>query len=222
MSVTIDTIPVGPLETNCYLVGDPDSREAFIVDPGAEPETILARVSDGGWTINCITITHAHFDHVLAVGPLVRELKTPFLVPPKDLPVLKYAHESASTWTGLPGDPIPTHDGTLEEGDTVSAGPFTFTVVETPGHSPGGICLIGERHAFVGDTVFAGSVGRTDFPGGDFPTLMKSIREKLLVLDDDVILYTGHGPATTVGEERRTNPFILQMDEPTGLHGSVL
>ncbi|MFC1627717.1 MBL fold metallo-hydrolase [Gemmatimonadota bacterium] len=222
MSITIDTIPVGPLATNCYLVGDPDTRDAFIVDPGAEPETILMRVSAGEWIVNYITITHAHFDHVLAVGPLVRELKAPFLVPPKDLAVLAHAHESASTWIGLPGDPIPPHDGTVEEADTITVGAYTFIVAETPGHSPGGICLIGENHAFVGDTVFAGSVGRTDFPGGDFPTLMKSIREKILVLDDEVVLHTGHGPATTVGEERRTNPFILQMDELADMHGSVL
>ncbi len=219
MSVLIDAIPVGPLATNCYLVGDPDTRQAFIVDPGAEPETILSRVSDGGWTIDYITITHAHFDHVMAVGPLVRELKAPFLVPPKDLPVLERAHESASAWIGDPGDPIPPHDGTLKEGDTIAAGSHTFTVAETPGHSPGGICLIGDGHAFVGDTIFEGSIGRTDFPGGDFPTLMRSIREKILVLDDGVVLHTGHGPATTVGEERRTNPFILQMDELTELHG---
>ncbi|MFC1499390.1 MBL fold metallo-hydrolase [Candidatus Zixiibacteriota bacterium] len=220
--MTIDTIPVGQLATNCYLVGDPETREACIVDPGAEPETILKRVRGGEWAVNYITITHGHFDHVLAAGPLVRELKAPFLVPPKDLPILKHAHESASSWTGTPGDPIPLHDGVLEEAGTITVGAYTFTVAETPGHSPGGICLIGEMHAFVGDTVFAGSVGRTDFPGGDFPTLMQSIREKILVLDDDVVLYTGHGPATTVGEERMTNPFILQMDELAGMHGSVL
>ncbi len=222
MSVQIDTIPVGPLATNCYLVGDSDTGEAFIVDPGAEPETILSRVSDGGWTIAYITITHAHFDHVMAVGPLVRELKAPFLVPPGDLPVLERAHESASAWIGDPGDPIPPHDGTLAEGDTITAGSFTFTVAETPGHSPGGICLIGNGHAFVGDTIFEGSIGRTDFPGGDFPTLMRSIREKILVLDDSVVLHTGHGPATTVGDERQTNPFILQMDELMELQGGTI
>jgi glyoxylase-like metal-dependent hydrolase (beta-lactamase superfamily II) len=222
VSVVIETIPVGALATNCHLVGDPDSRKAFIVDPGAEPETILSKVSEGKWAIDYITITHAHFDHVMAAGQLVNELKAPFLVPPKDLPVLARANESSTNWFGDPGDPIPPHDGTLEEGDTVSAGSFTFTVAETPGHSPGGICLIGDGCAFVGDTIFAGSVGRTDFPGGDFPTLMKSIREKILVLDDGVVLHTGHGPATTVGEERRTNPFILQMDELLDLPGGTI
>lgn len=199
------------MATNCYLAGDTDSHQAFILDPGFEPETILEAVADGGWSVTDVLLTHGHFDHLLAAGEVLKELEARFLVPAGEVEALKRAPDSARSWLGIEMDPVPEHDGTLSGGVAVSAGSHQFRVVDTPGHSSGGISLIGDGVAFVGDTIFAGSIGRTDFPGGDYDTLMKSIRDELLILDDDTVLYCGHGPATTVGQERRSNPFILQM-----------
>lgn len=210
LPLSIDTITVGPLATNCYLAGDSESGEAFIVDPGFESATILSAVSKGSWSVTGVIITHAHFDHIVAAKEVVESLDAPLLVPSGEVELLNRAPESARSWLGIEMEPLPPYR-TVSEGDTISAGRFSFRVVDTPGHSPGGISLIGEGAAFVGDTVFAGSIGRTDFPGGDFEVLMASIRDKLLPLDDNTTLYCGHGPSTTIGEERRTNPFILQM-----------
>lgn len=207
----IQTITVGPLAVNCYLVGDPDTRQAFILDPGAEPERILDAASGGGWTVTSILVTHAHFDHVLGVQGLVETTGAPFLMHPDGVKLLERVPEVTQRWLGIDFPAPPQPDGFISEGDTVEAGGFTFRVVDTPGHSPGGICLIGEGEAFVGDTLFEGSIGRTDLPGADYEVLMTSICEKLLPLDDDTVLYPGHGPATTVGVERKTNPFILQL-----------
>lgn len=213
MSLSIDTITVGPMATNCYLVGDTDSHQAFIVDPGFEPGVILKVVADGGWSVTDVLITHGHFDHLLAAGEVLKDLEARFLVPHGEVAVLKRAPDSARAWVGLEVEPVPEYDGTLSGGTTISVGSHEFRVADTPGHSPGGISLIGDGVAFVGDTIFAGSIGRTDLPGGNYELLMKSIRNELLTLDDDTVLYCGHGPETTVGQERRSNPFILQMPD---------
>jgi glyoxylase-like metal-dependent hydrolase (beta-lactamase superfamily II) len=208
--LSIQTITVGPLAVNCYLVGDSDSREAIIIDPGAEPERILAAVSSGGWTVNCVIVTHAHFDHVLAAEAVLETTGAPFLMHPMEVILLERVPDVALRWLGVNTDPPPHPERLVTEGDTIRAGDYSFTVAETPGHSPGGICLVGEEEVFVGDTVFEGSIGRTDLPGANLETLITSIREKLLPLDGGTVLYPGHGPPTTIDREKKTNPFFLQ------------
>jgi glyoxylase-like metal-dependent hydrolase (beta-lactamase superfamily II) len=211
VALTVDKIEVGLLATNCYLVGDSETRETFIVDPGADVEILLDRISAAGWEITAVVLTHAHFDHVLAAGEIVNELGVPLLASAPEAIVLTHAPDVARRWLGVEVPPPPAPDRILTSGDTLTVGTATFRVADTPGHSPGGITLIGDDRAFVGDTIFAGSVGRADLPGGDFDQLMASIRDEILTLPDETVLHCGHGPDTTVGEERRTNPFILQM-----------
>jgi len=207
----IETITVGPLAENCYLLGDPDSKEAVLIDPGDEGERILAVVREGGWQVREVLLTHAHFDHVLAVGEVVATLQVPFRVPEGERGALQAAPGIALLWTGEEPDPPPEPDGGLPDGTTIPVGSLRFLVRSTPGHSPDSVCLIGEGVAVVGDVLFAGSVGRTDLPGGDWDTLMDSIQEVLLPLPDETVVYPGHGPATTIGQERRTNPFVVPL-----------
>jgi glyoxylase-like metal-dependent hydrolase (beta-lactamase superfamily II) len=211
MNPHIEMLTVGPLAVNCYLVGDPESRGAVVIDPGDEAERILATVADGSWRVSAIVLTHAHFDHVLAVREVKEATGAPFLLPPGEVALLKRAPEVLEQWMGMRIDPPPDPDGHLSGGDTLDVGNLRYNVVGTPGHSPDAICLIGESEAFVGDTLFAGSIGRTDLPGADHQTLMDSIARELLPLDDEMVLYPGHGPKTTMGRERRFNPFVVDL-----------
>jgi len=216
MEPYIQMITVGPLATNCYLIGDPRSREAVLVDPGEEAGRILEAVEQGAWRVHSVLLTHAHFDHVLAAGQIVNTLEVPFLVPPGEWELLRRAPEIAEQLLGTAVDPPPEPDGGLQDGVEVKMGSITLTVAETPGHSPASVSLVGEGEVFVGDVLFAGSIGRTDLPGADHATLMRSIEQVLLPLDDDVRVFPGHGPPTTIGRERRTNPFILELLERGG------
>jgi len=204
----IETITVGPLAVNCYLAGDPQGGDALLVDPGAEPERILRTIREGDWQVQQVLLTHAHFDHLLGLDAVREALGTPVLLPEGEEEMLERVPEAVRAWLGtevpVPADP----DRLLREGEELSVGGEAFRVLSTPGHSPGSITLAGEGIAFVGDAVFAGSIGRTDLPGGDHDQLMESIREQILTLPDDTRLYPGHGPATTVGRERRENPFL--------------
>jgi hydroxyacylglutathione hydrolase len=204
-------IPNGQFVENCYLVVDEAARECAIVDPGEEAGLILHKVAASGAQPVAIWLTHAHIDHVLGVPRVVAETGAPVWLHPSDRPLYDAVPDQAA-WFGLAAAALPPPDCSFVHGETVRAGGLEFAVRHAPGHSPGSVCLVGNGVVFGGDVLFAGSIGRTDLPGGDFDTLIASIERELLSLPDATIVYTGHGPETTVGRERRTNPFL------TGAH----
>ncbi len=203
----IKTITVGPIMTNCYVVGCEETRKGAVIDPGDDVDRILLTAADEKLSIDCIINTHGHFDHVGGNSRLKKATGAQLLIHAKDAPMLARAAETAAAW-GLQADNSPAPDRLLAETDTVQVGGLTFRILHTPGHTPGGISLLCDGHVFVGDTLFAGSVGRTDFPGGDFDTLKKSIQQKLFALDDQVVVWPGHNQETTIGREKRSNPFV--------------
>lgn len=200
--------PVGPLACNCYIVGDESTKQALVIDPGGDADVLAADIVAQGLTITGLIATHAHFDHVLAAERLRALTGAPFYLHPLDVPVLAWLQESGRLFLGADLPPPPEVDSEAHEGDVLTAGTAELTVVHTPGHSPGSISLIAPGAVFAGDTLFAGSVGRTDLPGGDHQALLHSVRSKLFTLDDDLPVYPGHGPATTLAEEMRSNPFV--------------
>ncbi|MDX1707310.1 MAG: MBL fold metallo-hydrolase [Desulfobacterales bacterium] len=203
----IKTLPVGPIMANCFIVGCEETLQAVIIDPGDEPEKILKAVSDSKLTVSHIINTHGHFDHVSANKNIHAATRAPILIHAMDAPMLAKIAASAANW-GLTAEDSPPPDRTIDDGDTIAVGNITLNVIHTPGHTPGGVSLFADGHVFVGDTLFAGSIGRTDFPGGSFETLKSSIQGKLFALAENVRVYTGHGPETTIGHEKRTNPFV--------------
>ena len=205
----IDTIVVGQLQTNCYIIRS--GREAIIVDPGAEPDRILRFVKDSGLTPNLIVVTHTHFDHVLGVDKLRNELKIPFQIHQDDLPILESMQTRVRQFMGFDVPPPPKCDGFLKDGDSLKAGTERVQVIHTPGHSPGSISLKGDGYVLTGDALFNQSIGRTDLPGGDLETLLKSIRTRLFTLSDETVVYPGHGPDTSIGDEKLANPFVGRM-----------
>ena len=164
-------------------------------------------MADLDLNVKTIINTHGHFDHVSANKGMHTATNAPILIHALDAPMLEKISASAANW-GLSAEDSPPPDRTINDGDTITFGQITLKVIHTPGHTPGGISLFTDGHVFVGDTLFAGSIGRTDFPGGDFATLKSSIQEKLFKLADDVRVYTGHGPETTIGHEKQHNPFV--------------
>lgn len=200
-------ISVGPLQVNCFLVACQNTHKAIVIDPGEDGPRILHLAKSEGLEIETVVNTHAHFDHVGANQPVIEATGAKFMLHEADLPLLKLASNHAQAY-GLTVTPSPEPDKLLKQGDSFTLGDLTFTVFHVPGHSPGGICLLSEGHLFVGDVLFAGSIGRTDLPGGDFDALVEGIREKLFNLPDETIVHTGHGPDTTIGRERRMNPFV--------------
>jgi hydroxyacylglutathione hydrolase len=202
------TRPVGPLECNCYIVGDRATKQAIVIDPGGDADVIADVIASNDLRIVSIVATHAHFDHILAAARLREITGASFHLHDDDRVLLDWMQTSGRLWLGVELPPPPDVDRPAPEGEILTAGRVRLEVLHTPGHSPGSISLIGEDAIFSGDTLFAGSVGRTDLPGGDTSSLIKAITDKLMVFDDDVPVHPGHGPATTIGEERRFNPFL--------------
>jgi glyoxylase-like metal-dependent hydrolase (beta-lactamase superfamily II) len=203
----VKRIVVGPLASNCYLVRCSDNGEALVIDPGAEPEVILKQLEMEGLTLRYIINTHGHGDHIGANAALKELTGAAILIHAGDAPMLTSAVKNLSAW--LDGGIVsPPADRTLADGDELRCGDIVFKVLATPGHTPGGISILGPGVVFTGDTLFQGSIGRTDFPGGSFTVLLKSIREKLLILPDETLVYPGHGPATSIGREKMENPFL--------------
>ncbi|MEZ4588879.1 MAG: MBL fold metallo-hydrolase [Gemmatimonadales bacterium] len=200
-------IPNGGFAQNCYLLVAADGRRAVIVDPGEESDTFLARIESEQLEIEAIWLTHAHIDHVFGVGAIKEATGAPIYLHPADR-VLYDAMPSQARAFGFQVDPLPPPDHELAHGDRLSLGEEQLEVRFAPGHSPGSVCLVGDGYVLAGDVLFQGSIGRTDLPGGDFDTLISSIREQLLTLPDETRVFSGHGPPTTVGQERRTNPFL--------------
>jgi hydroxyacylglutathione hydrolase len=202
------TRPVGPLECNCYIVGDRATKQAIVIDPGGDADVIAEVIASNDLRIVTIVATHAHFDHILAAARLREITGASFHLHDDDRVLLDWMQTSGRLWLGVELPPPPDVDRPAPEGEVLTAGRVRLEVLHTPGHSPGSISLIGDDAIFSGDTLFAGSVGRTDLPGGDTSSLIKAITDKLMAFDDDVPVHPGHGPATTIGEERRFNPFL--------------
>jgi glyoxylase-like metal-dependent hydrolase (beta-lactamase superfamily II) len=201
------TLPNGVFAENTYLVADPERREAAVVDPGEDAALFLARLAREGWKATAIWLTHAHLDHVAGVAQVKAATGADIWLHPADRALYDAAPHQARMF-GLTAEAPPPPEHALAEGMTVSVGSWSFRVLHTPGHTPGHVTLVGQGLAFVGDVLFAGSVGRTDLPGGDTDALLSSIRVKLFALPDETLVLSGHGPATTIGAEKRSNPFV--------------
>lgn len=205
--LAVRTFVVGPFLENTYLLWDSITREAVVIDPGAEEDLLLRQIENDGLRPIAIVNTHAHPDHVGAVAALRRALDVPFYLHPGDQFLLD-ALPRVCAELGIPAIEKPPVDHSLGEGDTLPLGAHRIRVLETPGHSPGSVSLHADGMLFSGDALFQGSIGRTDFPGGSLPVLLGSIREKILTLPGTTRVYPGHGPPTTVDDERRQNPFL--------------
>ena len=198
---------VGPLDVNCYLLACEETRKGIVVDPGDDLEAILQLIANNDLDIVEIVATHGHFDHIGRVASLKKKTGAPFAIHKADLFMVKGLADIAA-FLGFQTDPPPAVERFIDEGDTIVFGRETLNIRHVPGHAPGNIALTWPGHAIIGDTVFAGSIGRTDLEGADLQTLMHSIRTKILTLPGDTILHPGHGPTTTVDREKRINPFL--------------
>jgi len=202
----IRTFQVTPFVVNCFVVKD--ANEALIIDPGDATPSIL-RSLDGS-TVRMIVNTHCHCDHCGGNAALITKTGAPLAIHKEELPLLRSMEVQAQMF-GVSVTPSPDPDRFLKEGDVIEVGKVSLRVLHAPGHSPGHIVLVGDGLVFAGDVLFEGSIGRTDLPGGDYYQLLESIRTKLLTLPDRTVVYTGHGPATTIGAERRANPFLVGL-----------
>ena len=201
------SIVVGPLQVNCLVLACEDTKEGILIDPGDNVPGILKLIEEDDIRIKEIVATHGHFDHIGRVKTLKETLQVPFAIHEDDLFLVEGLVEIAS-FLDIDTDEAPEVDRFIQIGEDINFGKESLSVIHTPGHAPGNITLLWPGHAIVGDVLFAGSIGRTDLEGADPDILMKSIREKLLPLPDETVVYPGHGPFTTIGQERTTNPFL--------------
>ncbi|MFN8377009.1 MAG: MBL fold metallo-hydrolase [Anaerolineae bacterium] len=216
MTLAIKRLTLGIASTNCYIIGDEDTKEAVLIDPVDRAPLLLKTAQDSGWTIKLILATHGHFDHVLASKELKELTGAPFYIHKNDLPFLQRLPETGVRFTGAAFPEAAVPDRILTDGpESIAVGAIRLETLFTPGHAPGHISFFMREHniVFSGDCLFAGSIGRTDIPGADYPRLMKSIFEKLVPLGDEVRVLPGHMQETTIGEERRTNPFLLSYEQ---------
>jgi hydroxyacylglutathione hydrolase len=204
-----EVLPVGPLQCNCSVVGDEQTREAMVIDPGADVEYVLGIVRKHGLRVMQIVVTHGHIDHVGGAMKLRRATGAPILLNQNDDPQLKLLDLQAA-WVGMPAPGKVEVDSSPRDGDRLRTGNLEAAVMHTPGHTEGSICLYfaPQKMLIAGDTLFAGSIGRTDLPGGSFEKIMRSLHQRVLALPDDTVVIPGHGPRTTVAEERASNPFL--------------
>ncbi len=204
-----EIFPVGPLQCNCSVIGDEQSREAIVIDPGDDIERVLAALQKHGLTLKQIVITHAHIDHVGGAMKLKQFTGAPILLNQNDYALLKMLDVQAA-WIGMTSPGAVVIDQSLGAGDKVQAGSLAAEVLHTPGHTEGSICLYfqPEKKLIAGDTLFAGSIGRTDLPGGSYKKIMESLHGPVLALPDETVVVPGHGPLTTIGDERAHNPFL--------------
>lgn len=203
----LKSLAVGPIMANCYILGCERTKAAAVIDPGDDADQILMKLAEDNLTLKYIINTHGHFDHVGGNSSLKKASGADLVIHEADKPMLAEMGRTAASF-GLSAENSPSPDQTVDEGDVLSFGDISLKVLHTPGHSPGGITLHTDSMVFAGDTLFAGSIGRADLPGGDFNTLIASIKTKLLPLGDDTKVYTGHGPETTIGREKKSNPFL--------------
>jgi hydroxyacylglutathione hydrolase len=206
-----EILPVGMLQCNCSILGDETSGEAIVVDPGDDIPRITALLARHKLTVKQILITHAHIDHIAGAAKLKQLTGAPVLYNQRDLPLVKMMDVQAG-WLGMPTPTVEAPDDTLEDGRVILISGLSGNILHTPGHTQGSVCLHlpAEKLLLAGDTLFAGSVGRTDLPGGDGPMLIRSIHERLMPLPDETVVIPGHGGRTTIGEEREMNPFLRQ------------
>jgi len=203
----VEPLIVGPLFSNCYIIYDDAEKLGAVIDPGDDAEIILTKVKELDVSIKYILATHGHFDHIGAVAELKTALGADFLAHQDDFFFIEDGKNAALRW-GVNIQQPPKPDRFIKDGDKIKIGKFEFKVIHTPGHSPGGVCFLYDRMLFGGDTLFQGSIGRTDFRKGSFEDLKNSIRKRLYSLPDDTIVYTGHGPITTIGNEKKYNAFV--------------
>jgi hydroxyacylglutathione hydrolase len=206
-----EILPVGPLQCNCSIIGDETTREGMVIDPGDDIEDVLDLIEKHNLKMKQIVITHAHIDHVGGAMKLRAATGAPILLNQNDYALLKMLDVQAA-WIGMKDPGKVEIDHSLGQSDKVQAGSLTADVIHTPGHTEGSICLYFplENKLVAGDTLFAGSIGRTDLPGGSMEKIIRSLREKVMALPDDTLVVPGHGPLTTIGEERESNPFLVQ------------
>jgi glyoxylase-like metal-dependent hydrolase (beta-lactamase superfamily II) len=207
-----ESFPVGQLACNCTILGDENAHEAIVIDPGDEIERIHVRLTEFGLKVKQILITHAHIDHVGGALKLKRLTGAPIFLNENDLPLLEMMQAQAE-WLGAPTPETAPPDGTLADGAIVGLENCAAKVLHTPGHTQGSVCLhfVPLKLLIAGDTLFAGSIGRTDLPGGDFDQIIDSIQTRLLILPEDTMVLPGHGPVTTIGKEHKSNPFLRTM-----------